>query len=165
MIAKALFAWHGDTCVLKLKGIVRFTDCPSIDKFIKTALEKSNDSRILVDLSDTELLDSTALGMIAQIAIHAKENNLEKPTLIIDGKDMMTLFKSVCFEKVFAIVQPNNDGNGVDFNNLDPEQVTDESQLASQVQDSHQNLMQLSYDNRLSFQEVMEALDKQEQAV
>ncbi len=165
MTAKALFAWHGDTCVLKLKGTIRFTDCPSIDRFIKTTLSDKNNSKILIDLTDTDLLDSTALGMIAQIAIDSREKDAEKPILIIDGKDMMTLFKSVCFEKVFSIVQPKADGDGIEFSQLDDEQTSDDEQLVTQVQDAHQNLMQLSYENRLSFQEVMEALEQQEQAV
>ncbi len=165
MTAKALFAIHGDTCVLKLKGIIRFTDCPSIDKFIKTTLSNQNNTKILVDLTDTELLDSTALGMIAQIAIDSREKGNEKPTLIIDGKDMMMLFKSVCFEKVFTILQPEEDAAGIHFNPLEDETSSDTSALASQVQDAHKNLMHLSYENRLSFQEVMEALEQQEQAV
>jgi len=165
MTAKALFANHGDTCVLKLKGIIRFTDCPSIDKFIKSTLSNQDNKKMLVDLTETELLDSTALGMIAQIAIDTREKGIEKPTLLIDGKDMMMLFKSVCFEKVFTILQAKKGAEGIEFNVLEDEESKDNSALASQVQDAHNNLMHLSYENRLSFQEVMEALEQQEQAV
>ena len=165
MTAKALFATHGNTCVLKLKGIIRFTDCPSIDKFIKTTLESENPQKILVDLSDTELLDSTALGMIAQIAIDSRTKGTDKPILIIDSNDMMMLFKSVCFEKVFSILQPQQIDGEIEFMSIDEDLNKDSSALASQVKDAHKNLMQLSYENRLSFQEVMEALEHQGQVV
>jgi len=165
MTAKALFAIHGDTCVLKLKGIIRFTDCPSIDKFIKSTLETKDQFKILVDLTDTELLDSTALGMIAQIAIDSRTKGSEKPTLIIDSNDMMMLFKSVCFEKVFTILQPEQKDGGIEFKSIEDDLNNDTSALATQVKDAHNSLMQLSYENRLSFQEVMEALEHQGQAV
>ena len=70
---------------------------------------------------------------------------------------------SVAFSKVLELAEKGDEGT--EFNVLEDEQSSDNSALASQVQDAHNNLMHLSYENRLSFQEVMEALEQQEQAV
>ncbi len=158
MTSKALYAWHENICVIKLKGDVRFTECPSIDSFIKTAME-SEMNQVLLDLSETTLLDSTALGMLAQVAIDAKAKDKAKPTLVIDSNDMMTLLQSICFEKVFSIVRPDHSKTEMEFQTVKSVHVN-EDELASQVLIAHQNLMQLSYGNHLSFQDVLDAMDK-----
>lgn len=164
MTTKALFAWHENICVLKLRGSIRFTDCPSIDRFIKAVLKQSSDRNFMLDLTETELLDSTALGMLAQIAIDAREHSIQKPTLIIDSNDMMTLFKSVCFEQVFNIVQPDSKSDDAHFEMIEPENVQ-QNELSEQVLKAHESLMQLSYGNHLSFQEIMNAIGKQDESV
>jgi len=164
MTTKASYAWHENTCVLKLRGAIRFTDCSAVDRFIKAVLKQSNERDFMLDLTETELLDSTALGMLAQIAIDAREKNLPKPTLIINSDDMMTLFKSVCFEQVFSIVQPDSKSDGEHFSMIEAENVK-QDELSEQVLKAHESLMQLSYGNHLSFQEIMDAIGKQDESV
>ncbi|PIP80391.1 MAG: hypothetical protein COW84_05405, partial [Gammaproteobacteria bacterium CG22_combo_CG10-13_8_21_14_all_40_8] len=157
MTSKAQYSWQDNICILKLTGEVRFTDCPSIDKFIKSVLAHEN-HQMLVDLSETTLLDSTALGMLAQIAIKAREQQKTSPTLSIQNNDLRVLLQSVCFDRVFSIIQISEEANVEDFSILDPIDSNDD-ELALQVLKAHKNLMQLSFGNQLNFHDVLDALD------
>ncbi len=159
MASKALYAWQQNVCILKLVGELRFTDCPSIDKFIQTVC-KQETTQIVLDLSETTLLDSTALGMLAQVAIRARNKQKDPPTLLIDNDDLKVLLQSVCFDRVFSIIKIADSEKGFQFESLETINSNEEV-LATQVLTSHQNLMQLSYGNHLNFHDVLDAMDQQ----
>lgn len=61
-----LFAIHHGTYVLKFTGEVRAPMCATLDDFLEKMFVDSELSAILVDLTETDYIDSTALGMIAK---------------------------------------------------------------------------------------------------
>jgi anti-anti-sigma regulatory factor len=158
MTTKALYAIDGDRCLLRLLGQIRFTECPPIDRFVKDKLQEG--LQFVVDLRETTLLDSTALGLLAQLAIHAREHQWPKPELWIANDQMRTLLESVCFDRVFGLVEaPMQSFPGREQAIEDA--PSDAEELARQVASAHQDLIRLSLENKVAFQSVLDALTAQ----
>ena len=61
---KALYAVHQGTYVVKLIGEIRVPICTTLDSFIETMFCDNQLNSVLIDLSETHLIDSTALGLV-----------------------------------------------------------------------------------------------------
>ncbi|HQV21760.1 MAG TPA: STAS domain-containing protein, partial [Agitococcus sp.] len=66
---RILFAIHHGTYVLKFVGEVRAAMCATLDNFLESMFGDGEISSILIDLTQTDYIDSTALGLIAKTAV------------------------------------------------------------------------------------------------
>ena len=71
---KLLVAEKDGVHVLKFVGDVRVTLGPTIDAFLTSLLETVDFKSVIIDLTETEGIDSTSLGFIAKISIGAKNS-------------------------------------------------------------------------------------------
>ena len=65
---KVLHASHDDIHVLRFIGDIRYTLSPSIDRFLKEIFSGSPPAGFVIDLTETDSIDSTNLGLLARIA-------------------------------------------------------------------------------------------------
>jgi anti-anti-sigma factor len=155
--SQASYAYADGVYVLKFQGDVRFHICAGVDRFIQKVFQESEQATVIVDLLEATAIDSTALGVLAQIAIHTRRARDRRPTLLVKAPDMLAVLKAVSFDKVFHLLP------GVD---LDPGQFLQlecgneaEADFTRHALQAHRNLMALSQENRQLFRDVTQALE------
>lgn len=154
---QALFAVHHGTYVLKLVGDIRVPLCPTVDSFIEQMFGDPSLCSILIDLSDTHLIDSTALGLLAKIAIRSKKRFQYKPVILSTNPDVNRIVDSMGFEKVFSILHKKS-GENISLAEL-PIVDCGDREVCKQVIDAHRALMTLSEENKETFKDVVAALE------
>lgn len=149
---------HSDgVYVLKFKGDIRFQICGSVDRFIQKIFQESENAKVIVDLTEASAIDSTALGVLAQIAIHTRRAQDSRPTILVSAPDMLAVLRAVSFDKVFHLLP--NASSSIDAYSELADIAEEEKNYTRQALLAHQNLMALSQENRLLFRDVTQALE------
>ncbi len=154
------YAEHNGTYVLKLRGDVRVPICTSLESFIEDHL--LNDKRlraVMIDLTETDSIDSTALGLLAKIAVALRELNLGKPIILCLSSDINRILASMGFDEVFRILQTT----AALRDRLDelPDEILSEAEVTQCVIDAHRTLMGLSESNQQTFRSLVDALESE----
>lgn len=153
---RVLYASHGRTCVLKLVGELRYTLGESLNAFLEQLFQRRDFDRILIDLSETESIDSTVLGLLAKVASFMRDRFGRKATLVSTNEDINQLLDSVGFFGVFNVC----DRLETDSGPLRPlsEQSGTADEMAATILEAHTILSELNDENRARFLDVIEAL-------
>ena len=142
--------------VLKLVGDVRVLMSSTIDNYFSSLYSKAILEAMIVDLTETTGIDSTALGLLAKMAIQLRNRFNVKPSIISTNPDITKILKGMSFDIIFDIVEEPlcaeaNFGELIHIS--EPEDV-----IKQKVIVAHQALMTLSDDNKLEFQDLVSAL-------
>ncbi|WP_062269010.1 STAS domain-containing protein [Endozoicomonas arenosclerae] len=159
---KILFAENDGTYVLKLVGEVRLTLCSSLEAFLEKMFNEPDFSSVIIDLTETDTIDSTSLGLLAKLSIQAKKNLGLVPVIISTQDDVTRILLSMGFDKVFVIVR---ELEGFDKLKLNMHDITcdgnmEQSTQARKVLDAHKVLMSLNEENREAFSELVKQLEQ-----
>ena len=136
--------------------------CGSIDELFSSLCENESVQRVVVDLTETEGIDSTALGMLAKLGIDARRRFSIVPCVVCANPDINRLLHSMGMERVFDMTE-------------DVEPVLEELQempyiehseegMKNKVIEAHRTLMGLSEENRKSFGGLVDALEKEKKS-
>jgi anti-anti-sigma factor len=155
----ARFAREGDTWILKLQGDVRHPLSPAINALLDRAFADPSLRHFLVDLSETDAIDSTNLGVLARIANHMEDQGLPRPTLIAPGADIQTVLRFVCFDRVLHLVTESGETRA-SLESL-PEVDAEERAMLALVLDAHRRLCAMDDHNRAVFQDVVELMERE----
>ncbi len=145
--------------VLKFLGDVRLTLCPSLDEYLDRALHSRQFSNVLIDLTETQGIDSTSLGILAKLAVRMRKQVDRVPTLVSINDNITRILLSMGFDKVFSLVQKPDDPlpKCQQLNN----QACSEAEMQAKVLEAHKVLMSLNEDNQKEFKSLVEALEMQ----
>jgi anti-anti-sigma factor len=157
--SKVYYAENEGIHGLKYVGHIRYTIGASLDKFITTLFDGPRPEGFLVDLTETETIDSTNLGLLARIANLMKQRGAPKVTLASTSEDINTLLLSIGFDEVFDIVDETGHVM-TDSHELGLQEDTG-PKMAQTVLDAHQALMSINEDNKARFQDVIELFEQQ----
>ncbi|WP_263078467.1 STAS domain-containing protein [Endozoicomonas sp. Mp262] len=158
---KIQFAESEGTYLLKLLGEVRLTLCPTLEAFLDRVLNEPGFGCIIIDLSETDTIDSTSLGLLAKLSIRVNQKLGQTPILISPQGDITKILLSMGFEKVFIIVQTLKDPIPVVMKEIPCEGTSSNEQAThAQVLDAHRVLMNLSDENRQAFSELVKQLEQ-----
>ena len=150
------FARHQDTYVFKFTGEVCFQQGCAFDDFLKRLFACEDFNDILVDLTQTRLIDSTNLGLLAKIANYIRRRFNRKVTVFSTNEDINQILDSVGFFSVFNICNWNP------LKTEDDKQAiicpADQSHLATTLYEAHLILSELNEKNREMFRNVVEEL-------
>ncbi|NON38976.1 STAS domain-containing protein, partial [Klebsiella pneumoniae] len=83
---------------------VRLTLCSALDATIEKIFTALNFSAIVIDLTETESIDSTTLGLLAKLSILSRQKVGLLPTVVTTNPDISRLLQSMGFDQVFNIV-------------------------------------------------------------
>jgi anti-anti-sigma factor len=155
----ARYAQEAGTWILKLAGDVRHPLSPAINALLDRAFADPGLERFLVDLSDTEAIDSTNLGVLARIANQLARRGLPRPTVVAPGPDIRTILSSVCFDRIFHVVSEPGD-TAAALEAL-PGLETGERDRLALVLDAHRRLCAIDESNRAVFRDVVELLERE----
>jgi len=154
---KILAAEYNHMPVLKLVGDVRVLMSSTIDNYFSSLYSKAILDAMIVDLTETTGIDSTALGLLAKMAIQLRNRFNVKPSIISTNPDITRILKGMSFDIIFDIVEEplESEANFNELNHIsEPEEV-----IKQKVIVAHQALMTLSADNKLEFQDLVRALN------
>lgn len=156
-MGKILFAERDGIYVLKFVGDVRLTLGPTIVTFLDKLKSSESFRSVIIDLSETTNIDSTALGLIAKIAICTREQ-FDCPTSVISPREDVTrILTSMALQDVCLLVSDasTNEAGLLEL----PHEMCSEDALRDQVLEAHKTLMSLSEDNCDKFKDLVSALE------
>ncbi|MEO6698096.1 MAG: STAS domain-containing protein [Paraperlucidibaca sp.] len=157
---KMQYAVLNGTYVLKLVGDVRVPTCTSLETFVEQRVKNDEGLRaVLIDLTATEAIDSTALGLLARIAVLLQQRGLGRPVLLCINPDIERILMSMGFDKVFRILRTTSALKS----SLDelPSGDISEDAVTQQVIDAHRTLMSLNESNTQAFRSLVDALESE----
>lgn len=155
---KILYSEHDGVHFLRFHGEILHTLAPALDGFLKHLSETPDSHSYLLDLTETDSIDSTMLGLLARIAKLAREHGAPPPTLVCPNEDIIDLLVGIGFDEVFSLVAcdgaPLGDGQEI------AHAEADDHELTQTMLEAHQELIALKEDNRLLFEDVIELLQR-----
>lgn len=159
---KILYAVHNGTYVIKLCGDVRVPMCASLDGFLERMFADPELNSVLVDLTHTSGIDSTALGLIAKIAVFMREGRNQRPVILSTNPDVNRVLYSMGFDRVFIILEsaPNEEEALAEL----PEVEQSQQELTRKVIEAHRTLMGLNQQNKETFRNLVDALESEQRA-
>jgi anti-anti-sigma factor len=156
---KILVAEQDGAFVIKLVGDVRLTLCTTMDEFFDEMLSSKGFASVVIDLSDAINVDSTTLGLLAKLAIKAKQAYSFVPVILSTNPDITRVLESMGFDRVFRIRQEPL-LNDEDLGEL-PVLHDDEKEVRCRVLEAHRVLMGLNDANKAKFRELVTLLEGQ----
>jgi len=158
---KMQYAVHNGTYVLKLRGDVRVPVCTSLESFVEQQLLADASLRaVLIDLTETEAIDSTALGLLARIAVALQDRRMGRPVILCINPDIERILVSMGFDQVFRILRTTA-ALREHLAELPADQLS-EDEVTQAVIDAHRTLMSLNEHNQHAFSGLVEALESEQ---
>ena len=157
--SRVSYAVHQGTYVVKLVGDISVTCCTTLDDFIEGMFKDPQLTSVVIDLSETTIIDSTALGLIAKVAVFFRKNFEIKPVIISTNPDVDRILDSMGFEAVFNIIheQPVLDSALSDL----PDKGCTEACATEKVLEAHKVLMSMNEKNAETFKDLVNTLEEQ----
>ncbi len=153
---RILVATVNDVPILKFIGDVRVLMSSALDNYFNSLYNRAILDRMMVDMTETQGIDSTALGLLAKMSIQLRNRFNVRPTIISTNPDITRILKSMSIDLICEIIE-TLDKQETCFDELNPLQETEDS-VRQKVIEAHQTLMNLSEDNRAEFQDLVSAL-------
>lgn len=173
---KILVADVDNVPILKFVGDVRVLMSGTLENYFSSLYSKAILDRMIIDMTETEGIDSTALGLIAKMAIQLRNRFNVSPTIVSTNPDITRVLRSMSFDLICNIVEETGARKNGAFNKVDNDtegntlkasakefdelkQLNDSEEAVRQkVIEAHQTLMTLSDENRVEFQDLVSAL-------
>lgn len=157
MLGRILVGSYDGVYAMVFEGDVRLTLCAAVDDYLEKMFSDPDFRSVVVDLSKTENIDSTSLGLLAKLSIRACERFGCIPTLVSTRPDITRILVTMGFEDVFHIVEEPLEHTG----QLGELPVTECSQeaLRRRVIDAHRTLMVMNESNREAFEDLVATLE------
>ncbi len=155
---KYLYAKNDNTYIIKMIGNVKYTSSINFDAFLDKIFQEKDFDDILIDLTETENIDSTNLGLLAKISRWMFKEHNKKTTLISTNQDITQLLNNLCLDEVFIIIDRPYE-NITSIQEI-PNVNDSEKKMASVILETHKTLMTISKKNKDVFKNVVQCLEK-----
>ena len=153
-----LHASHDNIHVLRFTGDIRYTLSPSIDHFLEEIFARSKPAGFVIDLTETDSIDSTNLGLLARLAKRMNTIDTRRITVVSNRAGINSVLNSMALDEVFDIVESADLETAAA--QAMPRENTDRETLTRTLIDAHRTLMDLNEHNREMFQDVVTYLEK-----
>lgn len=146
--------------VLKLQGDVRLTMCTALDQYFQAMFAEPDFVSVWVDVTEADGLDSTTLGMLAQLAIQTKDRFDFRPAIFSTNPSIDRLLDTMGFNQLFE--RRNECCNTEAGIEEIPAVSCEEGEVAKQVLAAHRTLMSMSDENAGAFRDLVTTLERAE---
>lgn len=154
------YAGLNGTHVFKLIGEVRAQACYGLDHLLEKFDQLEQVNGVIVDLTETKFVDSTALGVVAKLGLKLHARYQLQPLLLSTNPDISTLAHSMGLGQIFLVLNcPNNQ---LCCTESLPEEDADQLELLHTVLEAHRTLMSLNANNRAMFEPLVQQLEREE---
>jgi len=155
---KILVAESQGIYIVKFIGDVRLNLCSTLDQYTDHMFEDEGFKTVIIDLTETQCIDSTSLGQLAKISILYKQKFGQLPTIISTNEDINRILTSMGFDQVFYIVKELV--SKVEYLDELPTQTVDEEAMRRHVLEAHKLLMDMNESNREAFKDLVDSLEE-----
>lgn len=162
---KILYIKHEGLYTLKFVGRIGYTSnwtfplSKSLQIFIDRMAREKDYEYVLIDLSEATGIDSTNLGLLAEIAKMMIRKFDSKATIISTNRTVTRTLRTVGFNALFTIVdQPAN--LETPMQELPPA-ADSEINVARMILKAHKTLCELNDENKVRFKNIVEALESE----
>jgi anti-anti-sigma regulatory factor len=144
--------------VLKLEGDVRLTMCTALDQYFQSMFAEPGFMSVWVDVTEADGLDSTTLGMLAQLAIQTKERFDFRPAIFSTNPSIDRLLDTMGFDQLFERRSEccNTDSAIQEI----PAVPCEAGEVKRQVLEAHRALMSMSDNNADAFKDLVSTLER-----
>lgn len=144
------------------QGDVRLTLCTAVDDFLERMFADSAFRSVVVDLAQTESIDSTSLGLLAKLSIQAVRRFGRRPTLVSTRPEITRILVTTGLDDVFDLVQEPLE-HTEQLGELDCRAASEE-EIRDRVLEAHRILMDMSEQNRAAFEDLVATLEEDRRA-
>ena len=155
---KILHASQDGIHVLRFIGDVRYTLGHSLDRFLDDLFAGPVPAGFVIDLTATDCIDSTNLGLLVRVAREMDNHGAPRVTLISDRPDINAVLTSMALDEVFDIVSRASVPVGADREL--PRKDVDRDALSRTLLKAHRALIELSERNAETFRDVVAKLEQ-----
>ncbi|MEN8108224.1 MAG: STAS domain-containing protein [Pseudomonadota bacterium] len=154
-----LHANHEGVVVLRFVGDIRYMLAPALDRFLDGAFSEPGLAGFVIDLTGTDGIDSTCLGILARIAKRMEIHGRPRISIVSNRVEINEVLLSMGLDEVFEIVTSSvpETGNSQEL----AAGETDDATLARTLLKAHRTLMTLNEHNRELFREVVSTLERE----
>ncbi len=144
--------------VLKLEGDVRLTMCTALDQYFQSMFAEPDFVSVWVDVTEADGLDSTTLGMLAQLAMQTKERFDFRPAIFSTNPSINRLLDTMGFDQLFERRAEccNTDEGVAEI----PAVPCEEGEVKKQVLAAHRTLMAMNDSNAGAFRDLVRTLEQ-----
>lgn len=143
--------------VIKFVGEIRLNLCSTLDRVIEQMQADDDFVTVIVDLTETTVVDSTTLGLIAKIGIFAREQDRILPTILSTNQDVTRLILTMGLDDLFVIVRKAAT-NASELSEISILQAS-EDEVREKVLAAHLTLMEINDANKEAFKDLVAALE------
>ena len=154
---KILVAEQQGAHVVKLLGDVRLNLCSALDDYFERIFSDEGFLSVIVDLSEADNLDSTALGTLARLGVTAKQEHGFTPVILCTNPDISRILETMGFDQLFQ-VRDSHLRSDKELEQL-PQVACCENEMRDKVLAAHKTLMGLNEHNRAAFSELVCSLE------
>lgn len=156
--AKILHASHDGIHVLRFVGDIRYTLGHSLDRFLEGLFAGPTPAGFVIDLTATDCIDSTNLGLLVRIAREMHHHGAPRVTIVSDRPDINAVLTSMALDEVFDIVSRTSVQAGAEQEL--PSKEADREALSRTLLKAHRALMELNEHNEEIFRDVVAKLEQ-----
>jgi len=149
---------HQGVYVLMFQGDVRLTLCTAVDDFLDRMFADSGFRSVVVDLAQTDSIDSTSLGLLAKLSIQADRRFGCRPTLVSTRPEITRILVTTGLDDVFDLVEEPLE-HPEQLGELDCRAASEE-EVRDRVIEAHRILMDMSESNRAAFEDLVVTLEE-----
>jgi anti-anti-sigma factor len=155
---KILHASHDGIHVLRFIGEIRYTLGHSLDRFLEGLFAGPTPAGFVIDLTATDSIDSTNLGLLVRIAREMQHHGAPRVTIVSGRRDINAVLTSMALDEVFDIVSRASVPAGGEQEL--PRKEADRDSLSRTLLKAHRALMELSERNEQTFRDVVAKLEQ-----
>ncbi|MCF7885487.1 MAG: STAS domain-containing protein [Candidatus Marinimicrobia bacterium] len=145
--------------IIKLMGELKYKWSSGFSNFIKKIFHKGDFDDIIVDISEASYIDSTNIGLLAQIARFSLQKFSHKLPVIVDTDGLQELLRDMGFAEICEFVKmPDN--FDYEYKSIQSTQGSKEN-LGKMILDAHKTLTEINENNKQQFKDVVNLLEKQ----
>jgi anti-anti-sigma factor len=155
---KCLFVQKEGIAIFKIVGQLRFNTSGGLASKIEGLHLMSHIQDIIIDMSETDFVDSTVLGLIAQLG-----KRHTQPIIMYEHEQIHKLLKHLGLDKFFLICKKTQASPlEMDeiFQELAPPKKDSEDKLKKRIEQAHKLLYEIDEKNKIEFGDVVNYLFK-----
>lgn len=145
---------------LKLAGEIRYPLGQSLNQAVNSLFAGPEIQGVVVDLQETEFIDSTCLGLLARVATQKPQRTRERPVIVSTNADINRLLETMGFNHAFDLLQ-SPAKSSADFAQAEGPVKSSARLDRRVVLDAHRALCEINEHNRHLFLNVVEQLEKE----
>jgi anti-anti-sigma factor len=154
-----LYLKQDNVCFIKMYNAIKYSYTSGFDKFIYQLSRDNTLKDVLIDLNDITYIDSTNLGLLAEIATVLLRRCNQKPKILSTNKKITEVIENIGLDKIFLLITNPESFSG-EFQQIRPV-GKNEFHEAKTILNAHKNLIRLNENNAKQFKNVVDILEDQ----